>query len=282
MAKLGYTWYPKDWGNSESVFELNLSERGLYRELIDLAMLNDNKTEIKLEVWSRKFAVSADELKSILGKLSILGLTEVKGDLLFIPSCESRLNLVRGGAKGGGTSKPPKKPTLKPISKPFESLEENNEKPIANQIEKETKSKVNKKEIIYKSLMSEIKISDDKKYFLRKDLKVEAGEFEVRNFEIAERFRKLFIKNLKEKEAPTTNPDNAKFKSYVDPIRLMFEKDGVTIEQMREVVRYLESKDGEFWKSNILSTDKLRDKIATVISKKNEVKKTFNKPIPTN
>jgi len=65
MAKLGYTWYPKDWGNSESVFELNLSERGLYRELIDLAMLNDNKTDIKLEVWSRKFAISVDELKAI-------------------------------------------------------------------------------------------------------------------------------------------------------------------------------------------------------------------------
>mgnify|MGYP000521508741 CR=1 FL=1 len=35
MAKLGYTWYPKDWGNSDSVFELSLSERGLYREFID-------------------------------------------------------------------------------------------------------------------------------------------------------------------------------------------------------------------------------------------------------
>jgi hypothetical protein len=29
MAKLGYTFYPKDWGNSEAVFELNLTLRGL-------------------------------------------------------------------------------------------------------------------------------------------------------------------------------------------------------------------------------------------------------------
>lgn len=135
MAKLGYTWYPKDWGNSESVFELNLSERGLYRELIDLAMLNDNKTEIKLDVWSRKFAIDIDSLKSILGKLSILNLVEINSDNLFIPSCESRLKLVRGGSNGGKKSKP----TPKPIAKPFESLLENNEKPIANQIEIETK-----------------------------------------------------------------------------------------------------------------------------------------------
>ena len=156
MSKLGYTWYPKDWGNSESVFELNLSERGLYRELIDLAMLNDNKTEIKLEVWSRKFAVNLDDLKSILGKLSILGLTEVKGDLLFIPSCESRLNLVRGGSNGGKKSKPTKKPILKPIG----SLDENKEKPTSNQIEKkvnikeketkiEIENKTNKNDLIY-------------------------------------------------------------------------------------------------------------------------------------
>lgn len=99
MAKLGYTWYPKDWGNSESVFEMNLSERGLYRELIDLAMLNDNKTEIKLEVWSRKFAITSEDLKAILGRLMILSVIEVSGEKLFIPSCESRLNMVRGGKK---------------------------------------------------------------------------------------------------------------------------------------------------------------------------------------
>lgn len=141
MAKLGYTWYPKDWGNSESVFELNLSERGLYRELIDLAMLNDNKTEIKLDMWCRKFAVDIDSLKSILSKLILLNLVKINqgnnSEILFIPSCESRLNLVRGGAKGGKNSKPVSKPTLKPMLKPFESLEEKNVKPIAKQRERE-------------------------------------------------------------------------------------------------------------------------------------------------
>lgn len=147
MAKLGYTWYPKDWGNSESVFELTLIERGLYRELIDMAMLNDNKTIYNLKLWARKFGSTEYEIEGILITLEGLKLVEVKQDILFIPSCESRLNLVRGGTKGGKNSKPISKPTVKPISKPtskpFESLEEKNTKPIAKQREIEIENKIN-------------------------------------------------------------------------------------------------------------------------------------------
>lgn len=130
MAKLGYTWYPKDWGNSESVFELSLKERGLFRELIDIAMLNDNKTIINMPVWCRKWAIKNDDLKSLLGILLIKNLIEVNGKKLFIKSCESRLNLVRGGSKGGKISKPTQKPIIKPT-----------QKPDSNQIEKKLKEK---------------------------------------------------------------------------------------------------------------------------------------------
>lgn len=140
MAKLGYTWYPKDWGNSESVFELTLSERGLYREFIDLAMLNDNKTEVKKNVWIRKFFVSIDELNNILDKLVSLKLIEFKDNILFIQSCEPRLNLVRGGSKGG-KNKSNTKPTVKPMPKPLLSLDEKNDKPMSKQIEKKVKEK---------------------------------------------------------------------------------------------------------------------------------------------
>lgn len=143
MAKLGYTWYPKDWGNSESVFELNLSERGLYREIIDLAMLNDNKTEFKKDVWCRKFSCSIDELDKITAKLVQLGLIIFKTKYVFVPSCENRLNLVRGGQKGG-KNKPLPKPNQKPIVNPSSSLEENNDKPYANQIENKTKTEIKK------------------------------------------------------------------------------------------------------------------------------------------
>ncbi|MBP9688268.1 MAG: hypothetical protein KBE91_01560 [Bacteroidia bacterium] len=158
MAKLGYTWYPKDWGNSESVFELNLSERGLYREFIDLAMLNNNETEIKKEVWVRKFCISITDLDLILDKLVKLNLIQLGENNLFVPSCESRLKLVRGGSNGGKKSKPSIKPIPKPIPKPFESLLENNLKPIPKQREIETKIEIESK-------VKEIKIEDVKLYF---------------------------------------------------------------------------------------------------------------------
>ncbi len=136
MGKLGYTWYPKDWGNSEKVFELTLSERGLYRELIDIAMLNDNKTKYNPIIWARKFASTEDEIELILIRLKELGLIIDKDHtFLFIPSCEPRLNLVRGGRKGGKN-----KPTPKPIVKPTP-------KPIA----KQKKEKEKRKEIVYRS-----------------------------------------------------------------------------------------------------------------------------------
>ena len=136
MGKLGYTWYPKDWGNSEAVFELTLQQRGLYRELIDMAMLNDNKTKYNPVIWARKFASTEDEIELILARLEELGLIIDKDHtFLFIPSCEPRLNLVRGGKKGG-KNKPTPKPIVKPTLKP--TL-------------KQKKEKEKRKEIVYRS-----------------------------------------------------------------------------------------------------------------------------------
>ena len=152
MGKLGYTWYPKDWGNSDAVFELTLSERGFYRELIDMAMLNDNTIKWNAKLWSRKFNCTESEIVDIADRLDELGLTQSRFfdyqdkdmdtmDWVFIPSCEPRLNLVRGGRKGGEN-----KPTPKPIAKPTP-------KPIAKQKkEKEKeKEKEKRKEIVYRS-----------------------------------------------------------------------------------------------------------------------------------
>ena len=146
MSKLGYTWYPKDWGNSDAVFELTLSERGFYRELIDMAMLNDNTIKWNAKLWSRKFNCTESEIVDIADRLDELGLTQSRFfdyqdkdmdtmDWVFIPSCEPRLNLVRGGRKGGEN-----KPTPKPIVKPTP-------KPIA----KQKKEKEKRKEIVYRS-----------------------------------------------------------------------------------------------------------------------------------
>jgi len=123
----------------------------------------------------------------------------------------------------------------------------------------------NDKHDINKSLLSEIEISD---------VPIELQEY----YKIALGFQKLFIKNLKEREAPTKNQREANFKNYVTPIRLMIENDNTSREQIRQAYDFLKSKEGEFWKSNILSTKKLREQIDQLIAQKNAPKKDSNKP----
>lgn len=222
MRKLGYTWYPKDWGNSESVFELNLSERGLYREFIDLAMLNDNKTEVKKDVWIRKFAVTEIELNNILSKLEKLSLIEFKDDILFIPSCESRLNLSRGGREGGKNGKP----NIKPTSKPFESLLENNEKPIVKQREKKIKDKE-----IYMSFLH-LKISNIEFNKLL-DLGYSKNQIDkvledIENYAPNKKYKSLYLtaKNWLEKEKPVeTDPEKTiDFDAFLNYFKSVYKK----------------------------------------------------------
>lgn len=148
MAKLGYTWYPKDWNNSDGVFELNLAHRGLYRELIDLAMMSDNKIELNISVWCRKWDVTTDELDLLLSKLVKLKLIEMTPKFIYVPSCESRLLLVRSGSKGGKISKPTSKPIDKGDSKP---LQKGEQKPEAKQKKRKEKEKKDISEKIYRS-----------------------------------------------------------------------------------------------------------------------------------
>ena len=119
--------------------------------------------------------------------------------------------------------------------------------------EVETKTEVETKKET-KALMSEIKISD-----------VEEGLKEY--YEIAEAFRQLFKKNIKEAGGSLKHIETAKFKSYVNPIRLLITSDGATRESLIKIFQYLNSQEGNFWKSNIQSTSKLREKYNTLILK---------------
>ncbi len=183
MAKLGYTFYPKDWSSDDQVFELTLIERGFYRELIDMAMLNDNKTELNLKTWARKLNSNINELSLIINNLIELNLIKIKDNIITIPSCEKRLNLIRGGRKGGSKKKPTHKPTSKPIFKPTPKQRE-----IEREIEIKTESKVNIKKGTYNSA-----------YDFLKSNKQEAIEaFEMQNKKSFSDFEK-FIENFNNK-----------------------------------------------------------------------------------
>jgi len=198
MPKLGYTFYPKDWGNSDCVFELTLSERGLYRELIDLAMLNDNKTEYKPDIWARKYASTLEEINQIIAKLSKLGLIEIENKILFIPSCEKRLIFVRTGREGGKKSKPINKGNSKGTSK---GLVKGN----SNQRERERESK---KEIenIYRCF-EHLKLTFSEYEELEKDYtksQIDSILDSIENFTGNKKYKslKLTAKNWLKKEYP--------------------------------------------------------------------------------
>jgi len=119
------------------------------------------------------------------------------------------------------------------------------------------------KEQLNKELLSEIEISD-----VPKD--------EIEYVEIAKAYQQLFIKNIKEHGGSYTHQQNAKYKAYVNPIRLMMQNDNVTKEQLQKVWKYLSSPKGNFWKSNILSTKKLREKFSQLIIQSNQSENNGN------
>ncbi len=58
-----------------------------------------------------------------------------------------------------------------------------------------------------------------------------------------------------------------KRENWYEPIRLLVEKDERTIKEIRDVINWCQSDD--FWKSNILSTRKLRKQFSTFVIKMN-------------
>lgn len=143
-----------------------------------------------------------------------------------------------------------------------------NQKVNASALQKESKSNAIREEKRKEDKRKEEKIRENTNNILLSEIKISDLENEeVEYFEIANAFKDLFIKNLTEKNAPTKNQTNAKYKNYVDPIRLMMTNDGVTKEQITKVFKFLDSPVGEFWKPNILSTKKLREKFEQLIIK---------------
>ena len=120
--------------------------------------------------------------------------------------------------------------------------------PITNKEYLQIKSNTNKKsEVLFKNL---------KKKKLSEIWEKDVPENEVEFFKIAKMFYSLFKRNLIDAESITSTLEKSTYKGFVDPIRLMIQKDKVTLEQFRKVYDFLS--DNEFWKKNILSTSKLR------------------------
>ena len=81
---------------------------------------------------------------------------------------------------------------------------------------------------------------------------------EKKYYQIAFSFFELVKSSLMELNIPITEIEKAKYKTWVDPVRLLIENDKRTIGEFREIFHFIQ-KD-EFWKEQIRSTAKLRKK----------------------
>jgi hypothetical protein len=120
-----------------------------------------------------------------------------------------------------------------------------------------TTKKYKNKEDIYIDdiLMSKLKSSD-----------FTQGSLEENYFKIVNAFIKVFKENKKELgDSNMTHLNNAKFKPYVEPVRLLMEVDKYKKEDIKVVYDYLKGYDSDFWKPNILSTISLRKKFSKLL-----------------
>jgi hypothetical protein len=116
MDKLGYTFYPKDFISDPEVMMMTPSQRGIYRDLIDLAYMNDNKIKYNLTQLSKYCNATEDEISEIL---NLKGLKE--GSFWTIPSCDKRITKILANRENGSKGGRPKKPKQNPNHNPNET-----------------------------------------------------------------------------------------------------------------------------------------------------------------
>lgn len=98
--KLGYTFYPKDFISDPDVMMMTSSERGIYRDLIDLAYMSGNRIKYNITQLAKYCNDSEANVQKILELKA-----KKAGDVWEIPSCNKRIekaNISRkNGSKGG-------------------------------------------------------------------------------------------------------------------------------------------------------------------------------------
>jgi len=127
--------------------------------------------------------------------------------------------------------------------------------------EEQVKEKVKVEDKIKSKILTEVVTSD-------------VPPNEVLYFDIALKFHAAFRQVIVNAKGSTKTIDRAKYRTWVDPIRLMIENDGITREQINVVGKYVI--EDSFWRGNIQSTSKLREKFDKLIVQANEQRNRKN------
>lgn len=104
MGKLGYTWYPKDFISDFDVMTMTPAQRGIYRDLIDLAYMKGGVIPDNLTALSRYTNASPQEIAEVL---------EMKGEQVpegwKIKGVSKRMDIAEKNRKNGKRGGRPRK-----------------------------------------------------------------------------------------------------------------------------------------------------------------------------
>lgn len=108
--KLGYTWYPKDFASDPDVMLMTAAERGIYRDLIDLAYQTNNCIKYSFDALARYTNGTEVEVKKVLQMKG-----KEDGDHWRIPSCDKRLKIIKRNSQNGMKNKNSVAPVVAPV-----------------------------------------------------------------------------------------------------------------------------------------------------------------------
>lgn len=215
--------------------------------------------EINIELLAADYDVSVEELNSIVEYSLKIGLLQMQGDKLYSETHKKRFSALlanRERKRVYGTKnsvETPENEVMACHNSAETNINDDYGNPKPHSKVKESKVKESKVE---ESKVEESKEKNYKKILLSEVKPSDFPNLKPDHIEIAKAFQNLFRNNLKEAGAATVKVDKAKG-TWIDDIRLIF-GDGYTNDDLRAVYGFLQS--NSFWKKNILSTSKLREK----------------------
>jgi hypothetical protein len=206
---------------------------------------------LSLESWAKKFVWSIQQVRTFFKLLENDGMIKIEG-LQYT----TRLTVCNWDTYQGSltdqkqTDNTPITDGQQAANRPLTTIKEREER-------EERKERKERKEDYRKRILSEINISD-------------FPSLNDEYLKAAKAFQDLFRKNLLEAGASSSNVDKAKG-TWIDDIRLIIETDKYSLNDLRTVFDFLQTNN--FWKKNILSTSKLREKMDKLIMEVNSNRK---------
>lgn len=218
---------------------------GIYWSIVEDLYNNANALKTNYEGIAYDLRESVEVVKSVINDFDLF---VMDGDSFGSESVERRLNkrnekTIKARESASYRWKKQRENANVPKSD-ANALQTESEGNAIKEI-KEKDSKGNKRKEYQKCLLSEVNTSD-------------YPELKPDYIEIAKAFKALFTQNLIEAGATTANIDKARG-TWVDDIRLIIETDKYSLNDLRAAYTFLQT--NVFWKKNILSTSKLREKM---------------------